>query len=55
MQSEGDFNTIPLNSHVRATVVYDYHVLAPGLMSFILDDPEEGTKRLSARVAMPRT
>jgi len=55
MQSVGDFNTIPLNSHVRVTVVYDYHVLAPGLLSFLLDDPVEGTKRLAARVSMPRT
>ena len=55
LQSDGSFNTAPANSIIRATVIYHHKLLLPGLFTFLVDDPEEGTKALVARVAMPRT
>ncbi|MCD6351380.1 MAG: pilus assembly protein [Armatimonadetes bacterium] len=55
MQSQGESNTISLNSQIRVTAVYEYHALVPGLVSFMLDDPEQGTKTIASQAAMHRT
>ena len=53
LYDDGEHNHAPPNSVVRATLEYRYRLLVPGLFTFLVDDPEEGTRTLRARIAMP--
>ena len=55
LYDDGEHNYAPPNSIVRVTLEYHYRLMVPGLFTFLVDNPEEGTRTLKARVAMPRT
>lgn len=55
VQANGDENTAPTHSQVRATLTYDHRLLLPGLLQFLVDDPEQGSRRLTASATMLRS
>ena len=55
VQSNGDFNTVPTHARVRARLTYNHRLLLPGMLPFLVDDPEQGTRTLRSSVMMMRT
>lgn len=55
LYDDGEHNAAPPNSIVRVTLEYRYRLMVPGLFPFLVDDPQEGTRTLRVRMAMPRT
>lgn len=55
VQSAGDVNTVPTHARVRARLAYNHRLLLPGLLWFLVDDLEQGTKTLLSSITMLRT
>lgn len=55
VQANGDENTAPTHSQMRATVTYNHRLLLPGLLRFLVDDVEQGTRSLNTWATMLRS
>ena len=55
VSDSGGENAVPTHAQVRATLDYDHVLMMPGLFRFLTDDPETGSRRISASVVMLRT
>lgn len=55
VQANGDENTAPTHSQMRATITYNHRLLLPGLLPFLVDDPARGTRTLTASATMLRS
>lgn len=54
LQTAGSLNSAMLNDRVQCVARYSYHLAIPGIFRGLADNPQSGTKTLTARAVMVR-